>query len=112
MTKILRSEIEKLITREFSLQELEVFTSQFRRKKETQNPTSENDRSDHQHQWESAINKFKAGGLEIAMDTYDIIDALEFDIAVSPYTGTTFEARIPFYKWCLQCILHQTKELN
>lgn len=54
-----------------------------------------------ENKWEISNEIYRSNNSASELTAEDYLAIIEFDLAISPYTGVPFEGRVEFYKWCL-----------
>lgn len=97
MVKINPKEIEQLFESTLTPGKLELFVKKF----QAENPSVQHEK---QNTWNECIDLFNDEADADDVSPEMLLTAIEFDLAISPYTGAPFEHRVPFYQWCLMAL--------
>lgn len=95
MIEVSTKEIEQLLKSSLTPGKLELFVE----KCQSQDPGVQYEvKNEKQKVWDECIDIFNDNAGVDNVSPKMLLTAIEFDLAISPYTGAPFEHKVPFYQ--------------
>ena len=104
MNKITPNIIENFLSSDITFPRLEGFIRKYSVYDYYKNEFGEGYKSVIEDLWESTNRKFRDHQEHSCLKENDFLAVMEFDLAILPYVGVSFDKRKKFYLWCFDCI--------